>query len=207
MNSLRLDSASFTPSKIVCVGRNYLEHIRELGNETPDQMVIFNKPNSAISATLHATHEEPLHYEGEICFMVRKRKLHAVGFGLDLTRRELQSNLKARGLPWERAKAFDGAACFSDFIALGDIEIACLSLQLEINGELRQHGGYELMMHKPDQILIDIQQFMTLEDDDIIMTGTPKGVGQVHVGDQFVGTIKTGDQVLVSQEWLAEERT
>jgi 2-keto-4-pentenoate hydratase/2-oxohepta-3-ene-1,7-dioic acid hydratase in catechol pathway len=96
MNSLRLDSASFTPSKIVCVGRNYLEHIRELGNETPDQMVIFNKPNSAISTTLHATHGEPLHYEGEICFMVRNRKLHAVGFGLDLTRRELQSNLKAR---------------------------------------------------------------------------------------------------------------
>jgi 2-keto-4-pentenoate hydratase/2-oxohepta-3-ene-1,7-dioic acid hydratase in catechol pathway len=204
MNSLRLDSASFTPSKIVCIGRNYLEHIRELGNETPDQMVIFNKPNSAISATLHATHEEPLHYEGEICFMVRSRKLHAVGFGLDLTRRELQSNLKARGLPWERAKAFDGAGCFSDFIALGDIEIASLSLQLEINGELRQDGGYELMMHKPEQILIDIQQFMTLEDDDIIMTGTPKGVGQVHVGDHFVGRIKTGDQVLVSQEWLAE---
>jgi 2-keto-4-pentenoate hydratase/2-oxohepta-3-ene-1,7-dioic acid hydratase in catechol pathway len=207
MNSLRLDSASFTPSKIVCVGRNYLEHIRELGNETPDQMVIFNKPNSAISARLHATHEEPLHYEGEICFMVRNRKLHAVGFGLDLTRRELQSNLKARGLPWERAKAFDGAACFSDFIPIGEIEIASLSLQLEINGELRQDGGYELMMHKPAQILIDIQQFMTLEDDDIIMTGTPKGVGQVHVGDQFVGRIKTGDQVLVSQEWLAEERT
>ena len=204
MNSLRLDSASFTPSKIICIGRNYLEHIRELGNETPDQMVIFNKPNSAISATLQAAHEEPLHYEGEICFMVRSGKLHAVGFGLDLTRRELQSNLKARGLPWERAKAFDGAACFSDFMPLGDIEIASLSLQLEINGELRQHGGYELMMHKPEQILIDIQQFMTLEDDDIIMTGTPKGVGQVHSGDRFVGRISSGDQVLISQQWLAE---
>jgi 2-keto-4-pentenoate hydratase/2-oxohepta-3-ene-1,7-dioic acid hydratase in catechol pathway len=203
MNSLRLDSASFTPSKIVCIGRNYLEHIRELGNETPDQMVIFNKPNSAISATLHATHEEPLHYEGEICFMVRNGKLHGVGFGLDLTRRELQSNLKARGLPWERAKAFDAAACFSDFVPLGDIEIASLSLQLEINGELRQQGGYELMMHKPEQILLDIQQFMTLEDDDIIMTGTPKGVGQVQPGDRFVGRIITGDQQLISHEWLA----
>lgn len=204
MNTLQLDSASFTPSKIVCIGRNYLEHIRELGNETPDQMVIFNKPNSAISATLHAMHEEPLHYEGEICFMVRNGRLHAVGFGLDLTRRELQSNLKARGLPWERAKAFDGAACFSDFIPLGDIEIASLSLQLEINGELRQDGGYELMMHKPEQILLDIQQFMTLEDDDIIMTGTPKGVGQVQAGDQFVGSIKSGDILLISQQWLAE---
>ncbi|MBT8433878.1 MAG: fumarylacetoacetate hydrolase family protein [Gammaproteobacteria bacterium] len=204
MNSLRLDSASFTPTKIVCIGRNYLEHIRELGNETPDQMVIFNKPNSAISATLQATHEEPLHYEGEICFMVRGGNLHAVGFGLDLTRRELQSNLKARGLPWERAKAFDGAACFSDFVPLGDTEIASLSVQLEINGELRQHGGYELMMHKPEQILLDIQQFMTLEDDDIIMTGTPKGVGQVQAGDRFVGSIRTGDQLLISQQWIAE---
>ena len=207
MNSLRLGTETVTPSKIICIGRNYLAHIQELGNETPDAMVIFNKPNSAISATLHATRDEPLHYEGEICFLVRNKELHAVGFGLDLTRRELQSKLKAKGLPWERAKAFDGAACFSEFIPLGDIEIASLSLQLEINGELRQDGGYELMMHKPDQILIDIQQFMTLEDDDIIMTGTPKGVGQVHVGDRFVGRIKTGDQVLVSQEWLAAERT
>ncbi|MDH3636547.1 MAG: fumarylacetoacetate hydrolase family protein [Gammaproteobacteria bacterium] len=204
MNSLRLGSASFTPSKVVCIGRNYLEHIRELGNETPDTMVIFNKPNSSISHTLRATHDEPLHYEGEICFMVRAGKLHAVGFGLDLTRRELQSRLKAKGLPWERAKAFDGAACFSDFVLLDGIEIESLSLQLEINGELRQDGGYELMLHKPGQVLLDIQQFMTLEDDDIIMTGTPKGVGQVTAGDHFVGRIKSGDEVLISREWLAE---
>lgn len=203
MKSLRLGSVSFTPSKIVCIGRNYLEHIRELGNETPDAMVIFNKPNSAISDRLQATHGEPLHYEGEICFMVRAGKLHAVGFGLDLTRRELQSKLKARGLPWERAKAFDGAACFSDFIPLDGIEIEGLSLQLEINGELRQDGGYQLMMHKPEKILREIQQFMSLEDDDVIMTGTPEGVGQVTAGDRFVGRIKIGDEVLVSREWLA----
>ncbi len=204
MNSLRLGPETFTPSKIICIGRNYLEHIRELGNETPDAMVIFNKPNSAISTALHTTRDEPLHYEGEICFMVRNKELYAVGFGLDLTRRELQSKLKAKGLPWERAKAFDGAACFSEFIPLEDIEISSLSLQLEINGELRQNGGYELMMHKPDQILTDIHKFMTLEDDDIIMTGTPEGVGQVQAGDRFIGRVKSGEQVLVSHEWLAE---
>ena len=203
MNSLRLGSASFTPSKIVCIGRNYLEHIRELGNETPDAMVIFNKPNSAISAKLQSTQGEPLHYEGEICFMVDTGKLHAVGFGLDLTRRELQSKLKSSRLPWERAKAFDGAACFSDFVALDGIGIESLSLQLEINGELRQQGGYELMMHKPEQILREIQQFMSLEDGDVIMTGTPAGVGQVTAGDRFVGRIQSGDEVLISQEWLA----
>jgi 2-keto-4-pentenoate hydratase/2-oxohepta-3-ene-1,7-dioic acid hydratase in catechol pathway len=204
MNSIKLESDTFTPSKIVCIGRNYLEHIKELGNETPDQMVIFNKPNSAISAKLHATHGEALHYEGEICFMVRDNKLHALGFGLDLTRRELQSKLKAKGLPWERAKAFDGAACFSDFVTLGDIELASLSLQLEINGELRQDGGYNLMMHKPAQILAGIQEFMQLEDGDIIMTGTPKGVGQVKADDHFVGRIISDGQILVSQEWRVE---
>ena len=204
MNSIKLESSSFTPSKIVCIGRNYLEHIKELGNETPDEMVIFNKPNSAISNRLHATCGEPLHYEGEICFMVRDNKLHALGFGLDLTRRELQSKLKAKGLPWERAKAFGGAACFSDFVTLGDIELASLALQLEINGELRQDGGYDLMMHKPAQILAGIQEFMQLEDGDIIMTGTPKGVGQVQAGDQFVGRIIADGQILVSQAWQAE---
>ena len=140
MNTVRLESENIAPSKIVCIGRNYLEHIRELGNETPDDMVIFNKPNSAISSRLLAFQEEPLHYEGEICFMLRAGRLHALGFGLDLTRRQLQSKLKAAALPWERAKAFDGAACFSDFVSLGDTDIGSLSLQLEVDGKLRQDG-------------------------------------------------------------------
>ena len=205
MNQLRLDATQVRPGKIVCVGRNYLEHIRELGNETPAQMVVFNKPNSAISERLFAARDgESLHYEGEICFLVRGGGLHAVGFGLDLTRRELQSTLKAKGLPWERAKAFDGAACFSSFTALGDTDLTSLSLELEINGELRQQGGYELMMHKPDAVLAEIAAFMTLHDDDIIMTGTPQGVGQVTPGDRFVGRVKSGDTELVSRTWIAE---
>jgi len=204
MNTIRLESEHIAPSKIVCIGRNYLEHIRELGNETPDDMVIFNKPNSSISNRLLAARDEPLHYEGEICFMVQDGSLSAVGFGLDLTQRELQSKLKAKGLPWERAKAFDGAACFSDFVALGDTPLDSLSLQLEINGELRQQGGYELMMYKPEQILSGIARFMSLDDGDIIMTGTPKGVGQVQPGDRFIGRVLSGEQVLVSGEWTAE---
>jgi len=205
MNSLKIDSQGFTPSKIVCVGRNYLEHIKELGNETPEAMVIFNKPNSSISETLYAERDgEPLHYEGEICFMLGDGALQGVGFGLDLTRRELQSKLKSKGLPWERAKAFDGAACFSDFVSLGDIDIGSLSLQLEVDGNLRQDGGYELMMHKPDEILAGIQAFMTLEDGDIIMTGTPKGVGQVQAGERFVGRILAAGRELLSREWQVE---
>jgi len=204
MNSIRLDSTAITPSKIVCIGRNYLEHIRELGNETPDDMVIFNKPNSSLSSRLLAASGEALHYEGEICFTVRAGQLHGVGFGLDLTRRELQSKLKAKGLPWERAKAFDGAACFSDFVTLGDTPLESLSLRLEVDGDLRQQGGYQLMMYKPGQILAGVQAFMSLEDDDIIMTGTPSGVGQVQAGERFVGRILSGDRVLASAEWTAE---
>lgn len=204
MKALRLDSETFQPSKIVCIGRNYLEHIRELGNETPDAMVIFCKPNSAISAQLHAQQDgEALHYEGEICFVLRGGALHGVGFGLDLTRRELQSGLKQKGLPWERAKAFDGAACFSDFVTLGARDIASLSLQLEVDGELRQDGGYELMLHKPIDILAEIETFMSLEDGDIIMTGTPSGVGAVRAGERFCGRILAAGEVLVEHEWIA----
>ena len=204
MNTIQLESEHIAPSKIVCIGRNYLEHIRELGNETPDDMVIFNKTNSSISNRLLAFRDEPLHYEGEICFMVRNGQLDAIGFGLDLTQRELQSKLKGKGLPWERAKSFDGAACFSNFVRLGDTPVESLSLQLEVDGELRQDGGYDLMMYKPDQILAGIQRFMSLEDGDVIMTGTPRGVGQVQVGERFVGSVRSAQQVLVSQEWLAQ---
>ncbi len=204
MQNLKLGSQEFTPSKIVCIGRNYLEHIRELGNETPDAMVIFNKPNSAISERLGVEKNgETLHYEGEICFSVHGGTLHGVGFGLDLTRRELQSKLKARGLPWERAKAFDGAACFSDFVELDGIDLTTLSLRLEVDGVLRQHGGYDLMMHKPDRILAGIGEFMNLEDGDIIMTGTPKGVGQVFAGEVFTGRILSSGNELVNREWQA----
>ena len=203
MNSIQIDGDRVSPAKIVCVGRNYLEHIRELGNETPEQMVIFIKPNSAISQQLLAESGEPLHYEGEICFLLRNNSLHGVGFGLDLTRRKLQSRLKEKGLPWERAKAFDGAACFSNFVALGDTDITGLSLELEVDGELRQSGGYDLMMHKPIDILTGIQEFMTLQDNDIIMTGTPKGVGQVVAHQTFTGRIRSGDTVLVEQSWIA----
>jgi 2-keto-4-pentenoate hydratase/2-oxohepta-3-ene-1,7-dioic acid hydratase in catechol pathway len=89
-------------------------------------------------------------------------------------------------------------------MVLGDIALESLSLQLEINGELRQDGGYDLMMHKPGQILSGIRDFMDLEDGDIIMTGTPKGVGQVQAGDRFVGRILSAGRILVSQEWQAE---
>ncbi len=203
MKTVTSMGALVTPSKIVCIGRNYAAHIEELGNEIPDDMVVFNKPNSAISSTLHSALAEPLHYEGELAFLVKSGHLAAVGFGLDLTKRRLQSTLKEKGLPWERAKAFDGAALFSDFVALPD-HIDALSLRLTVDGELRQAGGTDLMMYAPNTILQELAKFTSLEDGDIIMTGTPKGVGVVQAGERFEGQVLVGSDVLVSASWIAQ---
>jgi len=202
MHSVKTPFGALQPSKIVCVGRNYAAHIAELGNETPEDMVIFNKPNSAISTYLHANLDEPLHYESEIAFLVINQTLAGVGFGLDLTKRKLQSALKAKSLPWERAKGFDGAAVFSEFVACPQ-DILGLELRLHVNGELRQHGGVELMMYKPLFVLSQLRGFMSLNDGDIIMTGTPAGVGEIVTGDRFEGAILDRGEVLVEQYWQA----
>ena len=203
MNTISVNGNTLQPSKILCVGRNYRAHIEELGNEIPDSMVVFNKPNSAISDTLYSgINHQPLHYESELAFTVREGKLDAVGFGLDLTKRTLQSALKAKGLPWERAKAFDGAALFSAFVALPK-DIEGLSLQLNVDGEQRQAGGISLMIYTPVQIIRELETFTTLEDGDIIMTGTPAGVGEIKAGQHFEGKVLFAGKTLVSATWIA----
>jgi 2-keto-4-pentenoate hydratase/2-oxohepta-3-ene-1,7-dioic acid hydratase in catechol pathway len=203
MNTITVDNKSIIPSKVVCVGRNYVEHIKELNNEVPTSMVLFMKPNSAISDNLQ-THGIELHYEGEISFVVRNSKISAVGFGLDLTNRKLQSELKRKGLPWERAKAFDGAGVFSEFISISSDDINMLNLKLYINDTLVQVGGVELMIYSPNAVLCEILTFSTLEDGDIIMSGTPKGVGTFKNGDKFLGEIYLGEKLLVKKEWIAK---
>ena len=211
MNQISVNEEQFLPSKIVCIGRNYVEHIQELNNEMPTQMVIFNKPNSAIMQRLTSFHHETLHYEAELCFLIKHGQPYAVAVGLDLTKRALQSSLKAKGLPWERAKAFDGSAVFSEFVALDDTLFTDngeltndLSIQLFINGELKQTGSIALMIHKPHEILGEIKEFSQLFDGDIIMTGTPKGVGIVEKGARFEAFVCLGERVLVSAKWLAQ---
>ncbi|MDG1121177.1 MAG: fumarylacetoacetate hydrolase family protein, partial [Glaciecola sp.] len=123
MQQIRVEGQSVTPSKIVCIGRNYVDHINELGNEMPTEPVIFIKPNSAITDTITFDLQEDIHYEAELTFVVQGGALSGVGIGLDLTKRAVQSQLKAKGLPWERAKAFDGSAVLSDFVTIpGRIE-------------------------------------------------------------------------------------
>jgi 2-keto-4-pentenoate hydratase/2-oxohepta-3-ene-1,7-dioic acid hydratase in catechol pathway len=204
MKFILVNGETLYPSKIVCVGRNYVAHIEELGNEIPEDMVLFNKPNSAISDILRSQVDgEPLHYEGELAFVVMGGDLHAVGFGLDLTKRELQARLKANGLPWERAKAFDGAAVFSEFVSVPE-RLDQLSLELSVDGELRQSGGVELMIYKPDTILREIAAYATLEDGDIIMTGTPAGVGAIHTGERFEATVRAAGRALTNKVWVAQ---
>jgi 2-keto-4-pentenoate hydratase/2-oxohepta-3-ene-1,7-dioic acid hydratase in catechol pathway len=201
-NGVTFDGKQRYPAKIVCVGRNYVDHIKELNNEIPEQPVYFLKPNSAITETLHSFLGEPLHYEAEICFLIEQGRPVAAGVGLDITKRTLQGQLKAKGLPWERAKAFDGSALFSPFVAINEVSEQ-LSLTLEIDGQLRQCGGIELMLNKPVDLLADLASFMTLQDGDILMTGTPKGVGEIISGQRFTASLWDEQTLLIAISWTA----
>lgn len=203
MKSITLNKTAIQPSKIVCIGRNYVDHIKELGNEMPAEPVIFVKPNSAISTEVRSGDQEAIHYEGEITFVIQAGQAVAVGFGLDLTKREMQSRLKSKGLPWERAKAFDGAAVFSRFVSCPK-QLDLLRMELLINDQLTQSGGYELMIHKPEDVIAEIQSFMSLDNGDLVMTGTPAGVGALTAGDRFAGRIFDGETLLLEQHWVVQ---
>lgn len=197
MNKVLLDDISISPSKVVCIGRNYVEHIKELNNEIPEEMVFFIKPNSSVSKSLKFPCKyDSCHYEAELSFLIEEGKITALAFGLDLTLRSVQKRLKEKGLPWERAKAFDDSAVFSKFVPFSK-NIDDLSLELYINGELKQKGGVSQMINKPEQIIKEAKTFLTFEDGDILMTGTPKGVGAFKIGDVFYGKVFFKDELLV----------
>ncbi|QOL26767.1 fumarylacetoacetate hydrolase family protein [Thalassotalea sp. LPB0316] len=201
MQTVTFNKQAITPSKIVCIGRNYLAHIQELGNAVPDELVVFLKPNSAITEKLNRHHlGEVLHYEAELAYLYQGGRFSAVALGLDLTKRGLQSQLKSKGLPWEKAKAFNGSALFSEFMPIEDNDIP-LTLSLTIDGELKQHASNQLMMHKPSDILAQLSSWLTLEDGDIVMTGTPQGVGEVTQNSDFVGGVWLQQEKLVEVKW------
>lgn len=202
MNTVMFHSLSVIPSKVVCVGRNYVEHVSELNNEIPTSLVLFHKPNSAITEKLFSINDR-YHFETEISFLVREGKIAGVALGLDITDRETQSFLKNKGLPWERAKSFDNSAVFSTFVPLSE-GFEKLWFELSVNNKLTQKGGYDSMIYKPEDILSEIQSFMTLFDNDIIMTGTPKGVGTYKRGDIFFGKLYSDLTCLLEVTWIAE---
>ncbi len=193
-NFVLFEGQKVYPSKIVCVGRNYVKHIEELNNEIPDDIVLFIKPNSSIGTPDFERFEYPIHYEGEISFLISgelkigdkitKSVFKGIGFGLDFTMRDLQKRLKEKGLPWEKSKAFDGAAFFSEFKKIPeDFNFDDIKFSLLINGQTKQKSSSNFMLFKPLKIVEKIIDFFSLEENDIIMTGTPEGVGIVNPGD------------------------
>lgn len=202
MQTIRFNTIRPTPSKVVCIGRNYVEHIYELGNEIPSSMVVFNKPNSAITDTLRFISDDT-RFEGEICFLMIGGKIGGIGFGLDLTKANLQNHLKAKGLPWERAKGFDGSAVLGEFVPFTGV-LERLRMTLHINDVLAQEATYDLMIYKPLGMIEEIQSFMSFEDGDIVMSGTPKGVNTYSRGDHFIGRIYDGETLVVESSWIVQ---
>ena len=202
MRSVIFNGRAVQPGKVICVGKNYAAHISEMDSVPAEEMVVFMKPNSSMGDTLMAEIGEPIHYEGEICLLIERGEAVGVAFGLDLTKRATQSKLKAAGLPWERSKAFNGSALFSEFVTAPK-DLNKLGVELLVNEVLRQKGDVSLMLYPPSVIIEELKQFLTLEDFDIVMTGTPAGVGPVQAGERFRGRVLNGETELISQEWLA----
>ncbi len=201
LRKVKFNGKDVIPCKIVCVGRNYVEHIKELNNEVPEDIVLFIKPNSSISDEIFKP-EKKCRYEGEISFIIQNGRIAGVGFGIDLTLVEEQEKAKRKGLPWEKAKAFDKSAIFSEFVPVQDT--VGFEMELYINGSLRQKGDTSLMIFKVDQIIEKIKEYFSLEDGDIIMTGTPKGVGDFKKGDIFRGIIKKNGKILIDKTWTVK---
>jgi len=197
---------SYPVGKIICLGRNYLDHIRELGNQVPDRAVIFCKPASSIipdGGTIEIPdYSNDCHHELELalligksgkCISVQDALDYVVGYGvaLDLTLRDVQAEQRERGLPWEIAKGFDTSCPLSDFVAADQVDNPNnIRLTLTVNGEIRQEGTTAQMMRSVEQIIAEISKFYTLEEGDIILTGTPAGVSAIKSGDQLVGEIE-----------------
>ena len=192
--------------KILCIGRNYADHISELNNERPSEPVIFMKPDTAIlkdnEPFYHPDFSNDIHHEVEIVLKINKvgKNIEAkfahkyydeIGIGIDFTARDLQSKLKEKGLPWEKAKAFNGSAPISGFVPKAQFEdLKKLNFHLEVNGEVRQKGNTEMMLWDFDEIIAEISKYFTLKTGDLIFTGTPAGVGKVVVGDKLTAFVE-----------------
>ena len=193
--------------KILCIGRNYADHISELKNERPLEPVIFLKPDTAIlkdnEPFYHPDFSNDIHYEVEIVLKINKvgKNIEAkfahkyydeIGVGIDFTARDLQSKLKEKGLPWEKAKAFNGSAPISGFIPKTQFaDLQNLNFHLEVNGEVRQKGNTHLMLWNFDEIIAEISKYFTLKTGDLVFTGTPAGVGKIMVGDKLTAFIES----------------
>ncbi|MEQ8584315.1 MAG: fumarylacetoacetate hydrolase family protein [Marinoscillum sp.] len=190
--------------KIICIGRNYADHITELGNERPETPVIFMKPDTAIlrnnDAFYYPDFSKDIHYECELLIRINKegksvepRFAHKyydqIGLGIDFTARDLQAKAKEKGLPWEMAKGFNGSAPTSPFISKEGFDLTNTHFQLELNGQVVQDANTSLMLWPVDELIAYVSKYFTLKKGDILFTGTPKGVGPVKIGDRLIGKL------------------
>ncbi|NVJ88641.1 MAG: fumarylacetoacetate hydrolase family protein [Flavobacteriaceae bacterium] len=191
--------------KIICIGRNYAKHIEELANEKPTDPVVFLKPDSAILPKNNPFFIPPfsndVHYEVEVLVKINKvgkyieskfahKYYDEIGLGIDFTARDVQAKCKEKGLPWEKAKAFDGSAIVGEFYPKNQFEIDNLKFQLYKNEDLAQDGNTNAMLWKVDELIAYVSQYFTLKKGDIIFTGTPAGVGKVSENDVLKGFIE-----------------
>ncbi|WP_417875589.1 fumarylacetoacetate hydrolase family protein [Winogradskyella sediminis] len=192
--------------KLICIGRNYTDHIKELQNEKPTDPVVFLKPDTAILLKKQPffipDFSEDIHYEVEVLVKINKvgkyidkkfahKYYDQIGLGIDFTARDLQAQLKAKGLPWEKAKAFDGAAVIGKWLPKTSFQnINQINFSLKQNEEVVQSGNTELMLWKIDELIEYVSKYFTLKIGDIIFTGTPAGVGKVFVEDRLTGYLE-----------------
>lgn len=192
--------------KIICVGRNYTEHIKELENERPENPVLFLKPDTAVLPQKQAFYipdfTNDLHYEVEVLVKINRVGKHIeakfahkyydeIGLGIDFTARDIQQKMKEKGLPWEIAKAFDNSAVVGEFVNKGIFtSVEDIPFSLNKNGKIVQKGNSSHMLWKIDALIAYISSYFTLRTGDIIFTGTPAGVGPVSDGDTLEGFIK-----------------
>ena len=193
--------------KIICVGRNYAAHAKELNNAVEEEPVIFLKPDTALLNNNQDFYlpdfSNEIHYETEVVVKINKPGKHidekfanryydSVSVGIDFTARDLQSILKAKGLPWERAKAFDSSAVIGSFLPLADAGIISnLNFSMELNGQKVQEANTSEMVFSVDKVIAFVSRFITLKTGDLIYTGTPQGVGKVTAGDHLIGYLGT----------------
>ncbi|MDP2388271.1 MAG: fumarylacetoacetate hydrolase family protein [Bacteroidota bacterium] len=187
--------------KIICIGRNYLEHAKELKNEVPTEPVFFMKPDTALlkdnEAFFYPEHTKDLHHEIEIVLKISKAGKHIeekfaykyydeISVGIDFTARDVQQKCKEKGLPWEKAKAFDGSAPIGKFVSKSRFsDLSDITFHLDVNGQLRQKGNTKDLLFSFDKIISYVSQYVTLKTGDLIYTGTPEGVAAVEVGDKL----------------------
>ncbi|MDX6183324.1 fumarylacetoacetate hydrolase family protein [Flavobacterium sp. Fl-77] len=192
--------------KIICIGRNYTNHIEELKNERPAEPVVFMKPDSAVLLKQHPfvipEFSQDVHHEIEIIVKISKvgkyiepkfayKYYDEISVGIDFTARDLQARLKEKGLPWEKAKAFDGSAVIGDFLPKTDFaSMENLTFGLTNNSEIVQKGNSSLMLWKIDELISYVSQYFTLKIGDIIFTGTPEGVAAVKPNDVLEGFLE-----------------